>query len=142
MGDGRGKTFTTVDSAAEESVCPKAWGDHFGTEDVRPGEEMRLVNANGGKIAHYGSRRVAFKPRDGNKCIGLDFEVTDVKKPLVAVFRICEKGNLVQFGPKDEDNFVKKNKTQEKIMMKKEGNSYVMEVDMLKDCPFQGRVRA
>ena len=142
VGDGRGKTFITVDSAAEESVCPKAWGDHFGTEDVRPGEEMRLVNANGGKIAHYGSRRVAFKPRDGNKCIGLDFEVTDVKKPLVAVFRICEKGNLVQFGPKDEDNFVKNIKTQEKIMMKKEGNSYVMEVDMLKDCPFQGRVRA
>ena len=53
VGDGRGKTKITVDSAAEESVCPKVWGEHFGTEEVKPGEEIRLVSANGGKITHY-----------------------------------------------------------------------------------------
>jgi len=29
-----------------------------------------------------------------------------VKKPLAAVHRICEKGNIVQFGPNEADNFI------------------------------------
>ena len=35
--------------------------------------------------------------------MSLGFQVADVKKPLVSVRRITEKGNLVQFGPKPED---------------------------------------
>ena len=36
--------------------------------------------------------------------MNLRFEVADVKKPLIAVKRICEKGNLVSFGPKEGIN--------------------------------------
>ncbi len=39
--------------------------------------------------------------------MGLDFQVSDVQKPLAAVWRIAEKGNIVQFGPRVEDNFIK-----------------------------------
>ena len=49
----------TVDSAAEESVCPHAWGKQFGLREV--GEKMNLVNASGGKINHYGQRQVVVK---------------------------------------------------------------------------------
>ena len=31
------------------------------------------------------------------KLMGMGFEVCDVKKALAAVWKICEKGNLVQF---------------------------------------------
>ena len=30
----------------------------------------------------------------------------DVQKPLAAVWRIADKGNLVQFGPNPENNFI------------------------------------
>ena len=49
----------TVDSAAEESVCPQAWGKQFGMGQV--GQKMNLVNASGGKINDNGQRQVVVK---------------------------------------------------------------------------------
>ena len=36
--------------------------------------------------------------------MNLGFQVADVKKPLIAVKRICEKGDIVSFRPTEEDN--------------------------------------
>ena len=67
---------------------------------------------------------------DGKESInmGLAFQVTDVKKPLVAVKRIAEKKNLVQFGDEPEDNFIQNKQTGDKVMLRKKGGSYVMDV--------------
>ena len=51
----------TVDSAAEESVCPIWFGEDFGIQRVEKGREMKLINASGGKIDHHGNRQVSFK---------------------------------------------------------------------------------
>ena len=51
----------TVDSGAEESVCPLVWGREFGLTKVQPGMEMKMVNAAGGEMPHYGARKVFFK---------------------------------------------------------------------------------
>ena len=48
-------TEITVDSAAEESVCPHAWGKQFGLREV--GEKMNLVNASGVKLTTTGRGR-------------------------------------------------------------------------------------
>ena len=134
------KTDITVDSAAEESVCPQGWAAHFGTTPVPEGKGLRLVNASGGPISHYGSRRVAFQPNSSSavegRIMGMGFEVTDVKKPLMAVSRICEKGNVVQFGPEDSHNFIQNIQTGEKLYMKKKGNSYVLEGALADQNPF------
>ena len=45
-----------VDSAAEESVCPKDFGEEFGLSKAET--EVRLVNASGGKIQHLGGRHI------------------------------------------------------------------------------------
>ena len=45
----------TVDSAAEESVCPKTWGDAY--EMRRPSRWMKFVNASGGPWATMAKRR-------------------------------------------------------------------------------------
>ena len=98
-----------------------------------------MVNASGGKIHHYGSRKVAFKPADVHgpgRMMGFGFEVTDVKKPLAAVCRICEKGNIVQFGPGTKDNFIQSVETNEKVFMKRKGNSYVLEGELPTENPF------
>ena len=53
---GGGKAEITVDSGAEESVCPWGWGIQFGTEAVD--SQLKLKNASGGSIAHWGKRNV------------------------------------------------------------------------------------
>jgi len=67
-----------------------------------------------------------------DKCMGLNFQVADVKKPLIAVKRITEKGNFVSFGPEKDDNYILNKKTGDKMMLKPSGRgSYVMEVSFL-----------
>ena len=132
--DGK-KMEVTVDSAADESVCPKEWGeDMFQLKEVAEGKEMKLRNANGGKIMHYGKRDVTFEV-EGEfdvKLMGLGFQASDVRKPLAAAHRIVEKGNWVQFGPKPEDNFIQNVKTLEKVHMRKKGRSYVLDIEFVK----------
>jgi site-specific recombinase XerD len=55
-----GKETITIDSGAEESVCPMGWGESFGMKAVSPGAEMRMVSAAGTEMKHYGSRKVVF----------------------------------------------------------------------------------
>eukprot|EP00973_Karenia_brevis_P083668 11608613-Karenia_brevis.AAC.1 len=47
---GRGPTEITVDSWAEESVCPWEWGQQLGCRVVN--EPLRLRNASGKLIPH------------------------------------------------------------------------------------------
>ena len=90
-----GKIGITVDSGASESVGPADWFVEFKLDPVKPGKEMRLINASGGKIGHHGERKVALRTED-DRLIGLPFQVCDVKKPLVSAKRICERGNVIQ----------------------------------------------
>ena len=131
------KAEITVDSAADESVCPRGWAQQFGTIPVSTGKELRLINASGGKINHYGSRKVAFHPETaGGRMLGVGFEVTDVQKPLMSVSRICEKNNVVQFGPQAEHNFIQNISTGEKLYLKRRGNSYVLPGELAESNPF------
>ena len=53
---GGGRAEITVDSGAEESVCPWDWGVQF---EVKPASKwMTFQNASGGVINHYGTREV------------------------------------------------------------------------------------
>ena len=53
---GGGSTQITVDSGAEESVCPWEWGSQFG---LKPADRwLAFRNASGGLIEHYGTREV------------------------------------------------------------------------------------
>ena len=53
---GGGETEITVDSAAEESVCPWEWGTQFGLKSAD--EWMKFASASGSPIKHYGQRMV------------------------------------------------------------------------------------
>ena len=64
----------------------------------------------------------------GGAAMGLSFQVTDVRKPLLAVKRITEKGNVVQFGPAESDNYIKNKLSGNKILLRKKGGSYIMDV--------------
>ena len=127
-----GTAEITIDSAADESVCPKDWMKAFHTKWVPDEKKMRFRNASGGRMEHYGEKKVDFVAGDQEDVMRMHFQVSDVKRPLAAVCRIVERGNLVQFGPKAEDNFIKDIATGQKISIRRKGRSYVMDVDMVK----------
>ena len=118
-------TEVTVDSAAEESVCPMAWGEHFGLDPVQPGKHMSFISANGGRIAHHGSRKVVVRSAAGQK-LSMNFQVTDVQKPLLAVSRLLEQGNVVQFGKEPGHSFIKNVASGEKLLLERRCNSWVI----------------
>ena len=53
---GGNKTFITVDSGAEENVCPYDWGKQFGLHE--PAEWLEFRGAGTELLEHYGSRVV------------------------------------------------------------------------------------
>ena len=112
---------------------------------IQSGKEMRFRNASGGRMNHYGSRAVTFRTDGGEgRMMGLDFQVSDVRKPLAAVWRIAQSGNIVQFGPSDEECFIMNKGTGEKVGLRRKGGSYVMGVEYMKkvneEVVFPGRV--
>ena len=117
----------TVDSAAEESVCPKSWGEAYPMR--KPKKWLRFVNASGGEMSHYGEKVATFQAGGKDAVVSLGFQVSDVQKPLAAVWRIAEKGNIVQFGPRAEDNFIKNIETGKRINMIHKSGSYVIEAN-------------
>ena len=52
---GQGREIT-IDSAAEESVCPKEWGGAFPLKE--PKKRMNFKTASGQDMQHYGERVV------------------------------------------------------------------------------------
>jgi hypothetical protein len=100
------------------------------------------VNASGGEMGHYGERVANFKVVGKDSGVmSLKFQVSDVQKPLVVVRRITEKGNIVQFGPRQEDSFIQNKATGLRINMVKKGGSYVITAEMLLEEGFQGQAQ-
>ena len=130
-----GKGEIVVDSGAAESVCPWDWAKEFGTKDIPWDQKRMFLNASGGRMEHYGERKVFCKAKGLNSPISMKFQVSDSRNPLASVARIVENGNIVQFGPKDEDNYIYNPKTEEKVAMRRKGRKYVLDVDLIKKAP-------
>ena len=118
----------TVDSAADESCWPHGQGDASVTSPFK--KRILLKTANGSDMNHDGEKDITFK--SGSGIIGLKFQVSDVRKPLLAARRLVEEGNFVQFGPEPENNLIMNVESGKKIMMKRSGGSIVIEANLVK----------
>ena len=108
-----------VDSAADESCWPKDQGGAF---ETRPStKNIVLRTANGGEMGHYGEKEITIRSGESEEVMGLRFQVTDVRKPLLAVRRLVERGNVVSFGPGPSDNYIQSIETGRKIPMERRG---------------------
>ena len=97
MEDNRRKLVLTIDSGASENVighsvvpgCP-----------TRPSAGSRAgvsyVAANGMQMPNRGEKRVRVRTKEGC-CCELKMQVTDVRKPLMSVSKICDAGHRVTF---------------------------------------------
>ena len=61
-----------------------------------------------------------------NDMCAMHFHMTDAKRMLASVAKITEAGNLVKFGDGEQENYIQCKKTGKKVIMKKEGNLYVI----------------
>ena len=116
-----------VDSAADESCWPVGEGDAYPTKAAS--RKMLLRTANGGDMEHYGEKEIIFKYEGGETAdpVGLRFQVTDVRKPLLAVRRLVEKENKVVLAGGDGESYIMNEATGVKIPIKKKGGSFVIE---------------
>ena len=101
--------------------------------------KVKYVAAKGERMSNYGEKKVSFRTGSDTGLQSINFQVTDVTKPLAAVSCIVEKGNIVQFGPRDDDNHVHNPRTETNIM-KRGGRRFVMEGDFVQGLgPFAGQ---
>ena len=120
-----------VDSGAAESVCPWEWAEQFPIREVAPGRERSFVNASGGRMGHYGERQVVCGVKGLSAPVAMKFQVSDARHPLASVARITEQGNIVQFGPQQQDNYIYNPSTDEKVLLRRKGKKFVMDVNFL-----------
>ena len=121
-----------VDSAADESCWPVGQGDAYPTKVSS--RTMRLKTANGGDMQHYGEKEVLFRYEGGERKdpVGIKFQVTDVRKPLLAVRRLVEKGNKVVLAGEDGESYIENVASKVRIHVKKKGGSFVIEAHFVK----------
>ena len=127
-----GKGDIIVDSAADESCWPVGQGDAYPT--LKSQRDLRLRTANGGEMKHYGEKHVTFKYRGGEAKdpVGLKFQVTDVKKPLLAVRRLVENGNTVVLSNVEGESYITNKEAKVRIPIAKKGGSFVIEANFVR----------
>ena len=92
-----------------------------------------MKTANGGDMTHYGQKEVIFTcSGKGSEPMGLTFQVTDVRKPLLAVRRLVEKGNTVVLGGEDGESYIYHKESKTKIPVEKKGGAFVIEANFVK----------
>ena len=84
-------------------------------------------------MRHYGEKHITFRYRGGeNKDpVGLKFQVTDVKKPLLAVRRLVENGNVVVLSDVENESYIVNREAKVRIPIVKKGGSFVIEADFV-----------
>ena len=85
-------------------------------------------------MRHYGEKHITFRYRGGeNKDpVGLKFQVTDVKKPLLAVRRLVEKGNVVVLAEVEGESCIMNKEATVRVPIVKKGGSFVVEAEFVR----------
>ena len=129
---GRGKI--TIDSGAAESVLPTGL---VPKEELREGNAkkagVKYMAACGTAMCNHGEKRVKFKTTgpDGlqSEMAAIQFQVTDVNKPLAAVSRILDQGNSVLFTREGAGSCIIDNRSGRRIPIKEENRVFVLDVE-------------
>jgi hypothetical protein len=82
-----GKIMMLTDNCADEHVCGV---DDFSWVPLIPSQNPGLSLADGSPLGHYGMRRVPLRIA-GDRTIIVEFQVTDVRKPILSVGKFCSR---------------------------------------------------
>ena len=89
--------WITVDSGASENVIAEGMAAGVKTvSSVGSRNGVQYVTANGTNMPNRGEQHIQVLTGEGHHCL-LNMQVTDVKKPLMSVARVCDAGHEVTF---------------------------------------------
>ena len=89
--------WITIDSGASENVISEKIAPQFKVKPSQGSREgVRYVTASGETMGNRGEKDIKVMTSEGHRCL-LKMQVTDVKKPLMSVARICDAGHRVIF---------------------------------------------
>ena len=119
------KVETVLDSGAAESVAPSSVAPWVKVrESVGSQNGQTYQSASGTKIANEGEKELQVVTEDGIEAEAT-FQVADVTRPLSAVSKICDKGNMVVFT--QEGGFIQ-NGMGHRTFFRRENNVYMMDL--------------
>jgi hypothetical protein len=126
--DEKQKIRFTVDSGAAETVCKKTDAKDFPI--IHGGNESmtKYIMPNGEIVENDGEKHLKVKTTEGEKFI-VRTQLTDVRKPLMSVSKVCDEGNRVIF--EENGGFIENKKSGQRTKFQREGNVYVLELDLV-----------
>jgi hypothetical protein len=118
----------TIDSGASENVIgPSMLPTVPVVESEGSKEGVMYVTANGTVMPNRGEQHIHVTTQEGHKCM-LNMQVTDVKKPLMSVARICDAGHEVTFS--SSGGMIKHMKTGQVTRFDRVDNVYRLKVGL------------
>ena len=132
----------TMDSGSSVTVVPVDCCDEYKTRPSQASERGVSYTAAGGeKIDDLGCRKLDAITEEGERC-SLEASVAKVKKALVSVAKVVDKGNIVRFGPNANDNYILNLKSQKKTKIKRKGDTFKLMLSILEPEYEQKSIRA
>ena len=119
------KVETVLDSGAAESVAPSSVAPWVEVrESIGSKNGQTYQSASGTKIANQGEKKLQVVTEEGIEAEAT-FQIADVTRPLSAVSKICDKGNMVVFT--HEGGFIQ-NHLGNRTFFRRENNVYMMDL--------------
>jgi hypothetical protein len=131
----------TVDTGAEETVCNEDDGADFPIIQGGQESETVYIMPDGRQVKNKGEKHLKVKTDEGGKFI-VRTQVTSVRKPLMAVSKVCDEDNSVVFHK--DGGYIEHNVTKERTHFKRIGNVYILRLKLIEDetdAPFQRQAR-
>jgi hypothetical protein len=120
----------TVDTGAEETVCNEDDGPEFPIVQGGQESETIYVMPDGRHVPNKGEKHLKVKTGEGGKFI-VRTQVTSVRKPLMAVSKVCDEDNQVVFHK--TGGYIEHLVTKERTHFKRLGNVYVLKLQLMDD---------
>ena len=116
----------TIDSGASENVISESTAPQVPIRASQGScEGVKYVTANGSTMVNRGEKRIHVRTTEGQNRL-LNMQVTDVRKPLMSVARICDAGHEVVF--KADGGYIKHIETGQRTAFNREDNVYRLKV--------------
>ena len=118
---------TVLDSGAAESVALPTVAPWVEVqESIGSKNGQTYQSASGAKIANQGEKRLQVVTEEGQEAEAT-FQIAEVTRPLSAVSRICDKGNVVVFS--HDGGFIQ-NMAGGRTYFRRENNVYMIDLYM------------
>ena len=115
-----------IDSGACESVAPKRdFQDYAVSESQGQRDGTFYVSALGKEIPNEGQKVIPGLTEDKTSC-SFTFQMAAVTRPILAVSRICEKGNEVEFAKDGKGGVIRHVASKKEIPFVKKNGVYVL----------------